>query len=185
MIGMMAPNKGRFIWKGQEVRRKKLIDGIGIVMQRPGDFFLANTVLDELVMGRDHVRPDDVRRVLLSVGLGNISLLNPPKQLSGGQMKRLAIADQLLRKPQPELLLLDEPMAGVDAKGRRQLTELLSSLSTDMALVVVSHEPDELLQYADRVVQLARGRILEVNQAVIKRALKLNRKEISSANDKC
>lgn len=173
MTGLMAPDKGKFYWKGNFIRRKHLRNGMGMVMQRPADFFLCENILNELVFGRDYVQPDDVRQALLGVGLDDVSLLQHPKRLSGGQMKRLAIADQLICKPRPELLLLDEPMAGVDMKGRHTLAHLLASLSKELAVVVVSHEPDELLPHADRVVQLARGRIYEVDKSIIRRALEL------------
>jgi energy-coupling factor transport system ATP-binding protein len=174
MIGFLTAQGGRILWKGNKIRRGVLKTKIAMVMQRPRDYFLGSTVLQELVAGHNHATPDDVRDVLFGVGLANVSLLKRPEDLSGGQMKRLAVAAQLMREPRPELFLLDEPMAGVDPAARCELAMLLSDLTSDFALVIVSHEPAELLQYADRVVQLARGRLIEVAPDVIERARRRN-----------
>jgi energy-coupling factor transport system ATP-binding protein len=170
IIGFLTPEGGQILWDGARIKRGALKKNIAMVMQRPKDFFLGSTVLEELVLGHQHATPDDVRDVLFGVGLSHISLLTPPHELSGGQIKRLAVAGQLMREPRPRLFLLDEPMAGVDPAARRELAALLSDLTSDFALVIVSHEPAELLEYADRVVQLAHGQLIEVASDVINRA---------------
>jgi energy-coupling factor transport system ATP-binding protein len=173
MIGFTKPNSGRILWKGEKIKIGKLKSNIGMVMQRPSDFFLGETVLEELVLGRDEATPEDVRAVLTSVGLHDISLLTDPRKLSGGQMKRLAVASQLMRRPVPELFLMDEPMAGVDQSARREMANLLSKLRKQFAVVIVSHEPGELLDHVDRVVQLAQGRLREVDRSVIESARRI------------
>lgn len=181
-MGFADSQAGKILWRGEDLRKKKRIrrEHMAIVMQRPSDFFLGRTVLEELTLCYDGCTPDDIRSVLASVGLNDISLLKQPSQLSGGQQKRLAIAAQLMRtNPRirafpPELFLLDEPMAGVDAAGRRDLARLLHSLTKSFAVFIISHEPNELLGYADRVIQLTRGQLIEVDQDVLAQARRIN-----------
>ena len=107
---------------------------VGLVPQRTSDAFLGRSVLEELTLFRDDVTtPDDVRRTLDAVGLGAVSLLAPPPSLSGGQQRRLALASQLLRQPRVRLLLLDEPLAGVDGGARRGIAALLGRVKAALA----------------------------------------------------
>lgn len=165
--------KGDILWNGTITKPSKLLRNIGVVMQSPEDYFIAPTILDELTLGRESKTPEDVRRVLLAMGLKNISLLAPPESLSGGQVRRLAIASQLLRDPLPPLFLLDEPLAGVDWTARRDTIELLGSLKSQFAIVVISHEPGELLRFADRVVEIGGGIAREIKPEVIKKAIRV------------
>lgn len=172
MNGLMKPDKGKIEWQGEEVKKpRELTRNIGIVMQNPGDYFITPTVLDELVLARKSRTPDDVRQVLFDVGLENMSLLTSPKRLSGGQKRRLALASQLLRDPEPSFFTLDEPLVGVDWQGRDEIIQLLAKLRSRFGMVIVSHEPAELIPYANRVVQIARGKAHEVPRSVIDTAI--------------
>lgn len=173
MLGLEEAERGTFYWNGKKTKQKHLVSNIGVVMQSPGDYFFLPTVLEELVMGRSSRTPDDVRRVMHAVGLSNLSLMANPRALSGGQTRRLALASQMMREPLPALFMLDEPLVGVDWTGREELVALLGRLKKEFAMVIVSHEPAELLPHADRVVQVARGRMHEVSREVIDRALRL------------
>lgn len=178
-MGFKTAQSGEFFMNGLKVKQKRLRGALAMVMQRPADYFYGRSVLEQLTMGTDLATPDDVRAVLFAVGLHDISLLKNPRQLSGGQQKRLAVAGQLMRRrlsvPPPELMLLDEPLAGVDAAGRAGMARLVGTLKDEFSLLIVSHEPNELLEYADRVVQLAHGRLFEVDQTVLQRARDMNR----------
>lgn len=173
MLGLEEAERGTFYWNGKKTKQKHLVSNIGVVMQSPGDYFFLPTVLEELVMGRSSRTPDDVRRVMHAVGLSNLSLMANPRALSGGQTRRLALASQMMREPLPALFMLDEPLVGVDWTGREELVALLGRLKKEFAMVIVSHEPAELLPHADRVVQVARGRMHEVPREVIDHALRL------------
>ncbi len=185
MLGLKEAERGKLFWKGKEAKRKHLIQKIGVVMQSPGDYFFLPTVLEELVMNRPSRTPDDVRHIMHATGLSNVSLLANPRSLSGGQTRRLALASQMMREPLPELFVLDEPLVGVDWTGRDELIELLGSLKSKFAMVIISHEPAELLPFADRVVQVARGRMHEVKREVIDKALRIARSEQRCVGANC
>lgn len=169
----VAKGNGELYWKGNNVKPSTMIDNIGVVMQNPAAYFITPTVLDELVLERDTKTPDDVRRVLAAVGLTDISLMARPKSLSGGQVRRLALASQLMREPLPELFVLDEPLAGVDWTARRDLVQLLGSLKSQFGIIIVSHEPGPLLEYADRVVEVGRGDMRDIDNHIIQKAIQV------------
>jgi energy-coupling factor transport system ATP-binding protein len=91
------------------------------------------------------------------VGLDHIPAETSPHDLSGGQQRRLSLAVQLIR--QPNLLLLDEPTAGLDWSMRSQLAKLLAKLKLHWTLLVVSHDPGELLNIADRCWKINQGEL--------------------------
>ena len=175
MAGLTKASEGYITWKGVEQRPRELTNKIGVVMQDPEPYFLGKTVLDELIMWRDDKTPDDVRRVMSMVGLNHVSLLKPPSKLSGGQKKRLALASQLMRDPLPELFVMDEPFAGVDAIAQKQLVEVIGSLKKRFAIVIVTHEPGELLDLANRIVHIAKKTAIEVPRDVIERAKRVRK----------
>eukprot|EP00171_Calliarthron_tuberculosum_P017447 IDg17447t1 len=182
MAGLKTAESGKIFWKGSEQKRRgALVKNVGVVMQSPGDYFLLPTILQELVQFRPSRTPDDVRRVMKWVGLPNVSLLTNPRKLSGGQTRRLALASQLMREPVPELFVLDEPLVGVDWAGREELVDVLGQLKSQFAVVVVSHEPAELLHFADRVLQVARGRMHEVERSIIDNAIRIQQDRRSAA----
>lgn len=190
MSGFVKPDGGRgknraqILWNGERIRSGNLINKVGLVLQNPGDYLILPTVLEELIHGRPSKGPDDVRRIMAAMGMSNVSLLASPRSLSGGQVRRLAIASQLMRDPLPELFLLDEPLAGVDWAARRDLTTLLGSLKSQFAVVIVSHEPGELLQYADRVVEVRSGSIHDVDTSIVKRAIVVYRERRAAVRAK-
>lgn len=98
-------------------------------------------------------------RLLELVGLQQLAAV-PPARLSGGQRQRLALIRALARRP--ELLLLDEPLSGLDPELRRQLQDELRRLHDRFGTttVLVSHDPGEVLRLCDRVLRLQRGRIV-------------------------
>eukprot|EP00899_Mesostigma_viride_P027809 jgi/Mesvir1/8212/Mv12503-RA.1 len=118
---------------------------VGLVFQFPERYFLARTVLDELTFGwpRNNVaaRMELAKRVQVAasaVGIEEIPLTKSPHKLSGGYKRRLALAVQLVRSP--DLLLLDEPLAGLDWAARRDLVQLLDELRNRCTILIVSHD---------------------------------------------
>lgn len=181
MTGIMKVErgKGQIYWKGEKVKPRSMLKRIGIVMQNPSDYFISETILDEMIIGCEYATPDQVRQNLYATGLTNISLLAHPKSLSGGQTRRLALAIQLMRQPLPPLFVLDEPLAGVDWAGRRDLIKFLGSLKDQFAIIIVSHEPGELLKYADRVVEVSRLGMHDIDPKIIRKAIKVRAKLIA------
>jgi energy-coupling factor transport system ATP-binding protein len=134
------------------------------VFQFPERHFCGSTILEELRLGHPEIGSQQVRETLKEVGLEDIPFNISPHNLSGGQQRRLALAVQLIR--QPNLLMLDEPTAGLDWSMRQQLTKLLAKLKTHWTLLVVTHDPGELIGIADRCWHIDRGQLKPVNLAM-------------------
>ena len=138
--GLADPDAGQILWNGEVLNARQRRWLCGLVFQFPERHFLGLSVGQELRLGHRRLGGEVVERVLRQVGLASISLQQAPERLSGGQQRRLALAVQLLRDP--KVLLLDEPTAGLDWTVRNEVLQLLSVLSRDRALLVVTHEPD-------------------------------------------
>jgi len=139
VAGLARPSQGRICWQGEPMDRRQRHRRCGLVFQFPERHFLGLTVRQELQLGQRRLREERLGAVLTQVGLNHVPPQQPPERLSGGQQRRLALAVQLLRDPQ--VLLLDEPTAGLDWSVRHSLLELLGQLQTGRVLVVVTHEP--------------------------------------------
>jgi NitT/TauT family transport system ATP-binding protein len=115
-------------------------------------------------------REDRIAEVLHAVGLGDVGR-NYPWQLSGGMQQRVAIARALAH--QPDMLLMDEPFASVDAQTRFDLEDLILKVRSDLdiTVVLVTHDIDEAVYLADRVVVLsgAPSRVEEIVQVPLSR----------------
>ncbi|XP_051140526.1 ABC transporter I family member 11, chloroplastic isoform X2 [Andrographis paniculata] len=130
---------------------------VGIVFQFPERYFVADNVLDEIIFGwprqKSGVQLREVlatrlHKAMTSVGLTGIALDKDPQSLSGGYKRRLALAIQLVQTP--DLLILDEPLAGLDWKARADVVKLLKDLKKELTLLVVSHDLNELAPLVDR-----------------------------------
>lgn len=183
MIGFETADEGKFFWKGEPIKPKKLLQKCGVVLQDPGQYFLFSTVIDELVLGQEGVTPEFVREVLFNVGLSDISLVAHPKSLSGGQKRRLAVAAQLMKRPLPTLLILDEPLAGVDWTARRDIIRFLGTLKSKFSILLVSHEPRDILQYADRVVEVKGRDVVTIDPEVVSRAIQTRKRLKAEARE--
>ncbi|PAN42669.1 hypothetical protein PAHAL_8G167900 [Panicum hallii] len=137
---------------------------VGIVFQFPERYFLADTVLEEVTFGWPRQKADllfkeqlalNLQNAFNSVGLKTISLDEDPQSLSGGFKRRLALAIQLVQTP--DLLLLDEPLAGLDWKARADVVNLLKDLKKHHTILVVSHDLRELYPLVDRSWRMQMG----------------------------
>ena len=95
--------------------------------------------------------------MLERVGLNTIASTTAPERLSGGQQRRLALAVQMLRGA--EVLLLDEPTAGLDWSVRRDVLDLLAGLAREQVLIVVTHEPELFQDWECERLRLQSGRL--------------------------
>jgi energy-coupling factor transport system ATP-binding protein len=166
LAGLARKTSGEIRWRSQELTPDHLQQLGGLVFQFPERHFCGGTILEELRLGHPELSKDRIDWALQEVGLSHLPLSTSPRSLSGGQQRRLALAVQLIR--QPFLLLLDEPTAGLDWSMRRQLVSLLGKLKTEWSLLVVSHEPGELVEVADRCWRIAQGEMIEVEPASLR-----------------
>lgn len=144
----------------QSLRQK-----VGMVFQFPESQLFAETVADDIAFGPQNfgVPKEEALEIAAEmievVGLPSHILDQSPFELSGGQMRRVAIAGVLAMKP--EVLVLDEPTAGLDPKGRKEMLELFYHLHREKHLttILVTHQMDDVAQYADYVVALDAGTV--------------------------
>ena len=165
LSGLAEPTSGSLLWREQELIPEQLQQLAGIVFQFPERHFCGGTILEELRLGHPELGSERVRGALKEVGLEDLSLSAAPHALSGGQQRRLALAVQLIR--QPNLLLLDEPTAGLDWSMRRQLVNLLAKLKKDWTLLVVTHDAGDMLAIADRCWTLNHGELQSVDPVTV------------------
>jgi energy-coupling factor transport system ATP-binding protein len=159
--------RGRIAVDGQEIAalpRDQAARRVGLVFQDPDDQLICTTVEDELAFGLENlcVPPEEIRR-RVDQTLARFSLtelaLRDPATLSGGQKKLVTIASVLLMGP--GLLLLDEPMTGLDADSRALVRGAIDALLADgCAIVAVEHDLS-LAGYADRILYLRDGRVYD------------------------
>jgi len=162
--GLLSPSAGAVEADGVAVAGTGTVRGmVGMLFQRAESQFFALTVEEDCAFGPRNLgrsvaeAHSDVREALAQVGL-DADVFGPrePWTLSGGEARRAALAGTLAMRPR--YLLLDEPTAGLDAAGRDAVTSVIDSVRTRAGVVVVTHEPDILLQRADRVLVLQDGR---------------------------
>ncbi|HEK9804639.1 TPA: ATP-binding cassette domain-containing protein, partial [Streptococcus equi subsp. equi] len=138
---------------------------VGLVFQFPESQLFEETVLKDVAFGPQNFGVSQkeaealAREKLTLVGISEELFGKNPFELSGGQMRRVAIAGILAM--QPDILVLDEPTAGLDPKGRKELMSLFKSLhQSGMTIVLVTHLMDDVANYADFVYVLEAGKII-------------------------
>jgi energy-coupling factor transport system ATP-binding protein len=165
LAGLAEQTGGEIYWRDRLLNNLTLQQLAGLVFQFPERHFCGGTILEELRLGHPELGLERVREALNEVGLDKISLNVSPHDLSGGQQRRLALAVQLIR--QPNLLMLDEPTAGLDWSMRRQLVKLLAKLKEHWTLLIVTHDPGELIKIADRCWIIERGNLKSIEPAAL------------------
>ena len=139
---------------------------VGLVFQFAESQVFAETVLDDVAFGPQNfgVSKEEAERLarekLLLVGISEDLFSRSPFELSGGQMRRVAIAGILAMEP--EVLVLDEPTAGLDPAGRKELMEIFQGLHEDgMTIVLVTHLMDDVANFADTTYVLEKGHLVK------------------------
>ena len=160
LAGLAEPTGGAIYWRDRELTDLHLQQLAGLVFQFPERHFCGSNILEELRLGHPELGSERVQEALQEVGLDHLSLNTSPHELSGGQQRRLSLAVQLIR--QPNILLLDEPTAGLDWSMRINLAQLLAKLKEHWTLLVVTHDPGELSKIADRCWTIRDGKMTSI-----------------------
>ena len=167
--GIYEPDEGQVFIDGEELKydKKSLLkfrQKVGIVFQNPDDQIFAPTVEEDVAFGPLNLKlpmeevQKRVTESLARVGMSGFEK-KAPHHLSGGQKKRVAIAGILAMKP--EIMVLDEPTAGLDPQGVRGLSKLLKELNEEGITIIIStHEVDLVPNYAKRVFVLVDGLLI-------------------------
>ncbi|PKM81086.1 MAG: energy-coupling factor ABC transporter ATP-binding protein [Firmicutes bacterium HGW-Firmicutes-14] len=168
ITGLLKPGKGEIRVAGKpfnQFSKEQLYRQIGFVFQDPNDQLFAPTVGEDVAFGPVNLKlpPAEVKtRVEDALGkVGILHLINKPiHYLSYGQKKRAAVAGVLAMKP--EIMILDEPTAGLDPGGIREIMRLLVKLNKDanITMLMATHDVDLVPLYADRIFILYEGEML-------------------------
>ena len=164
--GILLPQKGEVLVKGEPVSKKNMKDvrrSVGIVYQNPDDQVFLPTVRLDVSFGptnlglRQDVVEQRVKTALNNVGLNGMEE-RAPHHLSGGEKKLVAIAGVLAMEP--EVMVLDEPTAGLDPEGKQRILRLIYNLNKKLGitLVIATHDVDVVPVFSDRVAVLSHGR---------------------------
>ncbi len=181
LSGLVKPTSGTVYIDGEDIFAKDFdlhsIHGkVGIVFQYPENQLFEETVFKDVCFGPKNMGLDKKETELCAyealklVGLEDEVFYQSPFDLSGGQKRRVAIAGILSMKP--KILVLDEPTAGLDPAGRKEILDLVKNLCREkgMTVILVSHSMDDVAEYVDRILVMNDGR-LEID-AVPKEAFK-------------
>lgn len=168
--GLLKASEGRVIVDGRELFKDKLDmskirEKVGLVFQYPEYQLFEETIFNDISYGPKNMglsQEEIERRVNFSMEAVGLSLDlkdKSPFDLSGGQKRRVAIAGILAMKP--EVLVLDEPTAGLDPKGRDEILDEIYSLykNTEITIVIVSHSMDDIAKFATRIIVMNKGKL--------------------------
>ena len=168
--GLMTPTSGNIFFNGKDIHdadfdRKALRSKVGLVFQYPEHQLFEADVFSDVCFGPKNLgltkKETELRayEALKQVGLEDTYFYQSPFDLSGGQKRRVAIAGVLAMKP--EVLILDEPTAGLDPRGRDEILGLISSLheGTGMTVILVSHSMEDVANYVERIIVMNKGSV--------------------------
>lgn len=146
---------------------KSIRKKVGIVFQFPESQLFEETVAKDIAFGPKNFGASEeegielAKRMLPIVGLDASYMERSPFDLSGGQMRRVAIAGVLAMEP--EVLVLDEPTAGLDPQGRKEMMDMFYQLyrTQGLTIILVTHQMDDVANYADHMVVLEKGTVIK------------------------
>ena len=167
---LIRPTSGTVLYNGEDVweekyDRRKLRSQVGLVFQYPEHQLFESDVLSDVCFGpmnqgmsREEAEAE-AKKALLQVGFKEKNFSKSPFELSGGQKKRVAIAGVLAMNP--KILILDEPTAGLDPKGRDEILDQISELHKvrGITIILVSHSMEDVAKYVERLIVVNRGQI--------------------------
>lgn len=169
--GLIEPTEGTITYCGRNIwekdfPRKELRSQVGLVFQYPEHQLFEVDVFSDVCFGPKNLGlpkeeiQERAKRALELVGIPEEYYKQSPFELSGGQKRRVAIAGVLAM--QPKILVLDEPTAGLDPRGRDEILSQVAHLKkeTGISVVLVSHSMEDVANYVERIVVMNQGRIL-------------------------
>ena len=180
--GLIKATSGTIYFNGQDIydedyNMKELRSKVGLVFQYPEHQLFETTIFADVCFGPKNLGLDkktvELRayEALRNVGFPEELFYQPPFNLSGGQKRRVAIAGVLAMKP--EVLILDEPTAGLDPKGRDEILDLISKMHKELGItiILVSHSMEDVAKYVDRIIVMNQGKVLmdDVPKEIFKR----------------
>lgn len=169
--GLLNPTSGEIYFNGQDIsdkdyNKKELRSKVGLVFQYPEHQLFEVTVFQDVCFGPKNLglseKEVELRAytALKQAGVKEEQFYQSPFDLSGGQKRRVAIAGVLAMKP--EVLILDEPTAGLDPKGRDEILGQIKSLQkeTGITVILVSHSMEDVAEYVDRIIVMNKGEVM-------------------------
>ena len=169
--GLLKPTSGEVLWEGCDITDKtfdirNLRTRVGLVFQYPEHQLFETTILADVCFGPKNQGLDKAaaeakaRKALALTGIPESMYDESPFDISGGQKRRVAIAGVLAMNPQ--VLILDEPTAGLDPAGRDDILDCLKTLQTEQGITIllVTHSMEDAARYADRLLVISDGRLL-------------------------
>ena len=170
MNGLLKPTTGHIYYNGEDIHqehydRKKLRSEVGLVFQYPEYQLFETDVLTDVMFGPKNLGLDEnecrkrALRAIRQVGLDESCCRVSPFELSGGQKRRAAIAGVIAMEP--KILILDEPTAGLDPKGRDEILSLVQKMQKErhITVILVSHSMEDVAEYVDRIMVMNDGQI--------------------------
>ena len=169
--GLMQPTGGAIYYNGEDIHdkdydKKRLRSKVGLVFQYPEHQLFEIDVFKDVCFGPRNLglsqKESELRAyaALKQVGVEDEFFYQSPFDLSGGQKRRVAIAGVLAMKP--EILILDEPTAGLDPKGRDEILDQIAKLKeeTGITVILVSHSMEDVAKYVERIIVMNQGSVL-------------------------
>ena len=166
----MKATSGHIYYNGEDIyaeefSMKKLRSKVGLVFQYPEHQLFETEVLADVCFGPKNLgftkeeAEEKAKAALRMVGMGEEYDKSSPFELSGGQKRRVAIAGVLAMDP--EVLILDEPTAGLDPRGRDEVLDQVSALqrSRGISVILVSHSMEDVAKYVDRLIVMNQGEV--------------------------
>ena len=168
--GLVKATSGHIYYNGEDIydekfSMKKLRSKVGLVFQYPEHQLFETEVLADVCFGAKNLgftkeeAEEKAKAALRMVGMGEEYDKSSPFELSGGQKRRVAIAGVLAMDP--EVLILDEPTAGLDPRGRDEVLDQVSALqrSRGITVILVSHSMEDVAKYVDRLIVMNQGEV--------------------------
>ncbi|MBQ3544870.1 MAG: energy-coupling factor transporter ATPase [Lachnospiraceae bacterium] len=168
MNGLIGPTTGNVFYKGKTINSNKrdLHFNVGLVFQYPESQLFEETIIKDVMFGplNKGLTEKEARKVakeaLEFLGMGEEYYHSSPFELSGGEMRKVAIAGVIAMEP--EIIILDEPVAGLDPANKKYLLDSLKILQKDKnkTIIIVSHDMNDVAKYSDRLIVMDEGKII-------------------------